>query len=301
MRITEGLVQGMPQGMLQDQPPRLRITPDTVTLAQPFTVDVSLRVPAGARVLWPTPSDSLASIALRARPEQVGDGGDGIVTVRYRAAAWDTGMVTVSWPPALIVQGGDTTRIALPPIRVAVRSVLPADTAQHQPKPFKGVITDPVLWWPWVLGGVILLLGVWWWRRVRAARRFRRRHVPASPYTAFREALDAASRGLLASPAESVRAVAVSERAFRHLLHVVHDVSPSLSATECVGAVRAVATQGRMAPEISERIARLLAHLDTVLYSTHAVTRDERQQLLGTMRAIADAMESHTPRDHAPR
>lgn len=290
--------QGLMPGVVQDQPPRLRVTPDTVTLAQPFTVDVSVRVPAGARVLWPTPSDSLAPIALRARPEQVGDAGNGTFTVRYRAAAWDTGTVTVSWPPALIVRGSDTMRVELPPIRVAVRSVLPADTAQHQPKPLKGVIADPLPWWPWVLGLVVLLLGWWGWRRVRAARRRNRRHAPVSPYAEFREALDAASRGLLASPAESVRAVAVSERAFRHLLHVVHDVSPSLSATERADAVRDVAKHGRLAPETAEAIALLLVHTASVLYSPHTVTRDDRQRLFGTMRAVAEAMEA---RHHARR
>lgn len=286
------------QGMVQEQPARLRVTPDTVTLAQPFTVDVSLRVPAGARVLWPTPSDSLAPIALRARPEQVGDAGHGLVTVRYRAAAWDTGNVTVSWPPALIVQGGDTLRIELPPVRVAVRSVLPADTAQHHPKPLKGVIADPLLWWPWVLGVVAVLLAWWGWRRLRARTRGNRGSVPISPYAEFREMLDAASRGLLASPAESVRAVALAERALCRLLQEVHGVSESLSATERADAVRAVAEEGRMISETAERITRLLAHTEAVVYSTHAVTSAERQQLFGTMRAVADAMEAE---HHADR
>lgn len=290
--------QGLMQGVVQEQPPRLRVTPDTVTLAQPFTVDVSVRVPAGARVLWPTPSDSLAPIALRARPEQVGDAGNGTVTVRYRAAAWDTGTVTVSWPPALIVRESDTMRVELPPIRVAVRSVLPADTSQHQPKPLKGVIADPLPWWPWVLGLVAMLLGWWGWRRVRAARRRNRRHVPVSPYAEFREALDAASRGLLASPAESVRAVAVAEQALRRLLHEIHGVSASLSTTERADAVRDVAKHGRLAPEIAEAIALLLVHTASVLYSPRTVTQDDRQRLFGTMRALAEAMEA---RHHAMR
>ncbi len=271
---------------------QLRVAPDTVAVAQPFAVDIAVRTPANAQLLWPTPADSLAPIALRGAVESLGIDRDGVTTVRYPVAAWDTGQVAVSWSPLLVVQGNDTLRIDVPPVRVTVRSILPSDTTLHVPKPPKGVIADPLPWWPWVLGTVIALLGLWWWRRYRARGAAVTRRDARSPYQLLCVAFDQASRGVLASPAESARVVALSAGAFRTFLFRMLGLEESWSAAECATVLQTLVRRGEIQPEIAERVTHILAHADVAMYSAEPVIGSDQQQLVRTMRSIAEQMDA---------
>ncbi len=181
--------------------PRVRsgvsVTPDTVTVGDPFVVQVRVSAPAGATVEFPAAPDSAGPVDLldprRETPAPAADGGvDGTAT--YRAAAWDVGAVPLGLGDVVVRAGGAERRIPLGALRVTVRSVLPADSAQRVPKPVRPPVADAGPWWVRLallaaaaLAAVAFLLWLarrWW----RARRR------PAAGADAYREALAAFDR-----------------------------------------------------------------------------------------------------------
>jgi hypothetical protein len=154
------------------------VRPDTVEVGDPFTVVVRVRVPVAADVQWPALDDTTAVIALRApavRRAGAADPGEREEVFEIPVAAWDTGSLATTWPPALVRLGRDTVPVRLADARVYVRSVLPADSAQHVPRPARSVFSAPKpwwqRWWPALLLAALLaaLLGWRWWRRRRPA------------------------------------------------------------------------------------------------------------------------------------
>ncbi|MDQ6612437.1 MAG: hypothetical protein M3Y64_08385, partial [Gemmatimonadota bacterium] len=66
------------------------VKPDTVQVGDAFVMTVSVEIPAGARITWPTPADSNGPIGLRA-PIRVTGNENGAVrkeTAEYSLAAW---------------------------------------------------------------------------------------------------------------------------------------------------------------------------------------------------------------------
>ena len=181
--------------------PRVRsgvtVTPDTVTVGEPFVVRVRVAAPPGATVEFPAGPDSAGALALidpkREAASAAPDGGVD-VTATYRAAAWDVGTVVSGFGDVVVRAGGIERRIPLGGLRIVVRSVLPADTAQRVPKSVRPPVPDAGLWW-WrlaaVAAAVLAIVALLTWLARRGWRR-RRRAVPAD--LAYGEALAAFER-----------------------------------------------------------------------------------------------------------
>jgi hypothetical protein len=106
---------------------------------------------------------------LRTREDSVD--GAARVTAIYFIAPWRPGAAVLPKLDGRVVDPGGGARtfsVALPTL--AVRSVLPADTAGVKPKPPRDVLGPDRLWWPplLVIAGVLLvLMGLYWWWRER--------------------------------------------------------------------------------------------------------------------------------------
>jgi len=163
----------------------VRMSADTVTVGEMFVVVIRVRVPAGATVRFPFEADSApeagsAPLATRVvgRPAvAVATDASGVTrSAAYRLAAWDTGIQSLSLPDIVVLSGADSAFVSLSDRRVFVRSVLPADTLLHVPKPPRAqFVLTPFNWLPWValaaalvLAGLIWRMWIWYRRRVPA-------------------------------------------------------------------------------------------------------------------------------------
>src|SRR5947209_1984520 len=129
------------------------IQPDTVTVGDPFIVRIRVRAPAGSQILFPDVPDTSGTVqALDPRVVRdtiVGDFVEGNAT--YRLAAWDVGSLPIGLADVVVRLPSGEKRVSLSELRVAVRSVLPADSTLRVPKPARPIFELPrSLWWLWL-------------------------------------------------------------------------------------------------------------------------------------------------------
>lgn len=115
------------------------VAPDTVTVGDPFRAVVRLRVPAGARVDFPEfrMADPVEAVA----PVEASGDSSGAWSGTYRLVAWSTGdSMTAAITLGVTGPDGERTSYRIRVPMPVVRSVLPADSALHLPRPAKAVI-----------------------------------------------------------------------------------------------------------------------------------------------------------------
>lgn len=149
------------------------VRPETTTVGQHFVATVRVRVPAGTEVRFPTRPDSAAQVdsaGATARTDST-YGGFTESTMRYVLAAWDTGTQRLGLDSVTVVTDGAERIAALNGLSVYVRSVLPTDTAQRKPKPFRPVVAGTTFnWLPWLIAAAalaLLAIIIFAWRRWR--------------------------------------------------------------------------------------------------------------------------------------
>jgi hypothetical protein len=171
--LAAWLALAPPQGAAPDSlpPPHVAagVVPRTVTVGERFRSHLRVTVPPGARVRLGlfAANDSLQvvdTVFVRA--------GNGTVAAVYPLVAWVAGdTLSESVPLTITLANGDSAVFRVPLRLPEVRSVLPADTADLQPRPAKGLLLLPApgqdrLWWllavPLVLAAVLVA-----WRLLR--------------------------------------------------------------------------------------------------------------------------------------
>jgi hypothetical protein len=250
--------------------PRVRlgtaVTPDTVTVGDPFVVTVRVQAPPGAQVTFPAAPDSGAGVELLdPRRDRAAAADSGDVTATYRMAAWDVGTLPLRLGDVVVRVDGVERRVPLTALGVHVRSVLPADTALRVPKPAREPIADPGLWWlRWLLLALALLallaLLLWlarrWWRARRAAGK------PDAAYAAALAAFERLDRLNLVASGEPGRHVALAEEILRDYLAArLPEATPSRTSSE----LRAALASRVEVPH--ERLAALLDTTDLVKFA----------------------------------
>ena len=152
--------------------PRAAFTRDTVRVGDLVGVVVQLDVPRGATVTAPDTLDVAGDIE-NAAPKriEVDTLADGNLRYRilYPISAWKPGPLALPSVTLTVSDQGAQTTVPVKLPELNIRSVLPADTANVQPKPPRDVWGASRLWWPLILlaGLALLLIGlaIWWWRR----------------------------------------------------------------------------------------------------------------------------------------
>jgi len=295
----------LPVGTLRSQPTAARPTvqagvvvqPDTVTVGDPFTVTVRVRVPVAARVEWPRVTDTAATIAPRApmmRRDGPSDSSMREEIAEYRVAAWDTGQLATEWPAALVIVGDDTVPVRLADARVYVQSVLSADTAEHVPRPAKPPFAQVVPWWErwWpALVALIALAALLWWRSRRRAPIV---VLPAAPvlgaYERAMAAFDRLERLALSDAGEHGRAVTLAVDIVRsYLLSRAPRTSLAHTSAELLASV---ADDVRV-PVPS--LVALLVGVDAVKYARQPLDASEARALVADARALVQQVEQFEP------
>ncbi len=306
IRAAAFVVSLLAQGTVAAQAPAPRpspvqagvtVRPDTVTVGEPFTIAVRVRVPRAARVLWPSIADSTADIAPRApmvrRDADVADSGAGAFRdelAEFTVAAWDTGQLATDWPPVLVVVGDDTIPVRLADARVYVRSVLSADTAEHVPRPAKPPFLQAVPWWERWWPALLLLAALAalaWWRRRRRQGPIAAAAAPSlGPYDHAVHAFERLERLALTDAGEPGRAVTLSLDILRgYLVSRQPRVSLAQTSAELLSVV------GEDARVPVPELVQLLVAADAVKYARRSLDATDARTLVRDARRLVEEIE----------
>ena len=279
--------------LFAQQPAVLRmgvlVKPDTVQVGDPFVMTVSVEVPAGARVTWPTPADSNGPIGLRA-PIHVTGAENGAVrreTAEYALAAWGVGAMAIALPDIHVVTNGKDTAIPFQSPTVIVQSVLPADTSLRQPKPGKALFPRVVPWWElwWPVLVLLLLLGIVLWF-VRRRKRRTLMKAELDPFARAEHDFQRLDRLALGEAGEPGRFVALAVEVLRTYLSVrIGTATLALTSDELLQVV----TSDSRVPV--QRLIALLAEADAIKFGQHAIDAAHARELALEARAIVSAVE----------
>ena len=276
-------------------PPAIRagtlVRPETVSVGDPFVFVVSVEVPTGARIEWPSITDTSAVVAMR-EPVRVTSAENGPArteTATYALAPWDVGALPIGLPDAIVHIGDRTIRVPMSAARVVVKTVLSGDTTLHQPKPAKTLFPRVLPWWTrwWpalVIVAALLLLWWIWSRRKRAGAAAQRAQLDV-----FGRALhdfERLERLALVDAGEGGRFVALAVEILRTYLSVrIPDAALSHTTSELVVV---------MADDIRVPIATLLALLeasDAIKFARRSVAPAGARVLAADARGIVEQIE----------
>jgi hypothetical protein len=265
------------------------VEPDTVTVGDPFLVTVRIRAPLGASVGFPAGPDSGAAVeALDPKQERQGEDSTALeVTGGWRLAAWDTGDQLLRLGDVVVRLDGRERRIPLGALKVHVRSVLPADTAQRIPKPQRALFEFGRPWWHWLLAALaavgIIGLFWWWWYR----RRRRKKGDVEDPFAEAEFEFDRVERLGLVEAGERGRHVALMVEVLRtYLARRIPEAHQSLTTSELLISVRE-------SPTVPvNRLALILADADLVKFARRATTAERARELGAEARGIVAAVHA---------
>lgn len=288
-----------PEGAVRrDTPLRLgtSLQPDTVTVGDPFIVQVRVQAPRGATIEFPPHPDSTFAVQALDPVQVIASPDTSVVdrTAIYRLAAWDVGRQPVTFPPVSVTTPDATRRLTIENVAIFVRSVLPADSAERVPKPARAPFEFPGPWWlPWLIAlliAAIVGLLLWWlWRR-------RRREAPDATADPLQEAEAAFAR------IEAMHLLEAGERG-RYVALVTEVLRDYLAATDASASVAlttrelVAALQGSRVVPV-ERLHAVLRDADLVKFANRPVSearareigREARQIVLDTQAARAAAL-----------
>jgi hypothetical protein len=291
--LCAGVGEARAQRAADDVQFRVDIERDTVTIGDPFIVQVRIRVAPGSTIEFPPGPDTAASVApLDPRVVRVyradsaaGEAIDSVAT--YRLAAWDVGDHAIDLGPATVRTPRGARQISVGRVRVFVRSVLPADTTLHVPRPARPLFALPgPWWWPWLpvlLAAALVGWFLWWWWRRRRGRMAAGQAI--DPYDlAEREFARIEALGLLEA-GERGRFVALMVEVLRDYLAArIDDAHPSLTSSELMLVVR------RTPGVPADRLGTVLGEADLIKFARRPVTAERARELAREARAIVQTL-----------
>ena len=264
------------------------VRPDTVLIGQPFSLFVKVLAPKGVRFEFPVGPDTASANGVRPielRGEKlVSMLGDTAVAL-YHLMAWDVGIQSLRFPDVRVTYQGQERRASLAGASVFVKSVLPADTTLHVPKPARPLIVLPVFnWLRWLAIAAALaalILGWWIWRRYR-----NRPKPPIDPYVRAQQEF---------ARIEARRLIETGEP--REYLASMVDVTREYLAARVPG-VRRSNTSGellrRMQPRegVEGELPALLDRADLVKFARGEVDAEVARKAGTVLKAIVDHVEA---------
>jgi len=281
------------------------VTPDTVTIGEPFTVRIRVRAPKVATVAFPdvpAPTGGVDPVDPRAIEE--GPPGDVLDrTAVYSFVAWDVGSQAPTLGPVVVSVAGQERSFPVGSPAVVVRSLLPADSTERVPRDMRGPVPLPGKLWQYlvVATGLIALL-TWLWQRRRARKRLGENDPEPEPWVKARDAFKALDGLALADAGEPGRQVIANVDVFReYVARRFPDLTASLDAATFMAVLATLDF-----PVPSERVAALMGR-DTVLrFAQTDVSADDAAALSAEAREIVAKLQlAHEARlravDRPPR
>ncbi|MDQ8165446.1 MAG: hypothetical protein P3A28_06800 [Gemmatimonadota bacterium] len=258
---------------------------DTVTVGDAFTVRIRIRAPKVATIRFPDVPASADAIE-PVDPRAVEDGPPGDLldrTATYRFVAWDVGSRGPVFEPVTITVAGQSRAIAVVVPPVFVRSLLPADSAGHEPRDARAPVPLPGRLWQFVfLGAIAVALLVIYWRRWRRMRRERAAATGTDAWQDVRAAWQALDALKLDEAGEPGRHVIAHVDVLRHYLARRF---PPVALTLNGGEATAVLADLDF-PVPVPRVADLLARDSELRFAHAGIAPDEAVALAAEARDI---------------
>ncbi|MCU0618559.1 MAG: hypothetical protein MUF40_01415 [Gemmatimonadaceae bacterium] len=276
----------------------VRVAPETVTVGRPFTVRVRVDASSRWRVMPPAPVDTGGDVE-PLDPALLRDtvvGARRVTDVAWRFLAWRPGAHPIPVPELVVRDSGGAERRLPLRAAVAVRSLLPDDTAQRTPRPAREPIAPAVPWWPRValVAGLVAALAIVWGagRWLLARRRRRRAAAPATPHEVARAAFERlVARDLLAA-GEGRRQVALAGEILRDFLGARLGLPPALATGETL------LVAGPAVGAHAEALADLLGRIDRARFARAPLPPDEARAIVAEARRLVDVLDE---RARSPR
>ncbi|MGQ0538346.1 MAG: DUF4381 family protein [Gemmatimonadaceae bacterium] len=267
------------------------VQPETVTVGDPFRVVVRIRVSRDAEIGFPDAPDS-AGVVEAIDPVHITSAADSLAggvdqTATYRLAAWDVGRLAIGLGPVRVVAAGSLREVALGDLTVFVRSVLPADTTLHIPKPARDILPVPAPWWWWLLLGLAalaLVALVWWWLRRRRAVAAR---AGSDPYADALKGFARVEALGLVRAGERGRYVALIIEVLReYLSRVIAEADIAHTTAELLASLRGDARVP------TNELAITLAEADLIKFARRGVTSDEALRLASEAKQVVEKVHA---------
>ena len=269
------------------------VRPDTVAVGDPFTLIVTVVVPIGARIEWPTLDDTTAMVVSReptkVTPESMRAGGR-TERAEYALAAWNIGALPIGLKDAVVRVGSTTLTVPLNDASVFVKSVLPGDSSMHKPKPPRALFPRVVPWWQRWWPALLLLAALavpWWLLKRRRARVGATTHAALDPYARASHDFDRLDRLALADAGERGRYVALAIDIVRSYLARRNPLAVlSLTSAELIGAI----ADDERIPR--DRLISLMADGDGIKFARRVVSGTRARELADEARAVVEHIEA---------
>ncbi len=281
----------------------VQVQPDTVTVGDRFTVFIRVRVPAGATIAFPAGPDSGAVelVTEAAFTEPRIDSLWTEQTAGYRLAAWDVDSQPLMFPGIVVRAGGVERQVPLGTLSIFVRSVLPADTTLHVPKPARELLAFGFpRWLLWLLAALLALLlalFAWWlWRKLR------RRDQGLPPFDRAEREFERIEALHLPEHDEGARHVALMTDVLREYLAArIPEASSSHTGWELLRAMR-IAEVGAWDAPMQARGEKLFARADLAKFAAVRIPADEARPSGTEARALVGETERRitAPEERAP-
>lgn len=264
------------------------LSPDTVQVGDPFILTVTIEVPAGAKVTWPTPTDTTAPFTMRNDVRVTGTENGAVrrETAEYDMTVWGMGAVPITLPDIKVQIDNKDTTVPFQAPSLFVASVLPADTSLHVPKPAKELFPRIVPWWEvWWPALVLLLLLLLAWLLIRS-RKKKLRALDLDPFARAERDFQRLDRLALNEAGEQGRFVALALEVLRTYLSVrVPQATLALTSDELLVAV---APDSRVP---TQQLQPLLVEGDAIKFGRLPVTGAHARELALEARAVVSAVE----------
>ena len=264
------------------------LTPDTLQVGDPFIMTVTVEVPAGARVTWPTPTDSSAPYTMRSDVRVTGTENGALrrETAEYDMAVWGVGAVAIKLPDIKVLIDNKETVVPFEAPSLFVQSVLPPDTSLHVPKPAKDLFPRIVPWWElWWPALLMLLLALIAWLLLRS-RKKKRAGLDLDPFARAEHDFQRLDRLALNEAGEQGRFVALALEVLRTYLSVrVPAATLALTSDELLIALQ---PDSRVP---TQPLQPLLAEGDAIKFGRLPVTAAHAREMAQEARRIVSAVE----------
>ena len=258
---------------------------DTVTVGERFEIRVRVRAPVDAQITFPDNPDSTGTV--QARDPRVIVVTDSVQardeTAIYHVAAWDVEEQPVVFGDVSVTWAGGQRRIPLGGVEIFVRSVLPADSSLHVPKPARPLWEPRAFPW-WLLAAVLAAIAIglllwWWWRRRNRARPVE----VVDPFVRAQREFNRLEAMGLVDAGERTRFAALAIEVLRdYLVARYPDAHLALTSRELVAMIR------RHPTVPAEQLSRVLHEADLAKFAAFGLSEERARALARDAKGIVE-------------